>query len=387
MDKIKLHDLKRVSDHIQEDLNKAYMDCMNEAKYLRGPQVRKFEEEWIEFTGTEECATLTSGTDALHTAGMIANIMPADEVIMPAHTFISTAEAFVNLGATLRYVDAKVSDYGIDEDKIEEQITSKTKAIVWTDVNGQTPDIDKIVAIAKKHNLTTIDDAAMAHGATYKKRMTGTNADITAFSFGPVKPLGAIGGAGAVTGSQEVCRRAREIRNHGRSVGLVDGSFCADLSRIPRAQRDSIGEHIGWNRNIHSLQAGFLSAKLPYLNELNEMKRQHAFRYNEHLKDVVQHIPEELTDRRHVYHLYSILSNRREELREYLNDVNVESLIHWKIPVNEYPFLTQVNSKTEYPYIAKQISEQTLSLPCHPFLREDEQDYIIEHVRKFYENN
>ena len=166
MDKIKLHDLKRVSEHIQEDLNKAYMDCMNEAKYLRGPQVRKFEEEWIEFTGAEECATLTSGTDALHTAGMIANIMPADEVIMPAHTFISTAEAFVNLGAILKYVDAKVSDYGIDEDKIEEQITSKTKAIVWTDVNGQTPDIDKIVAIAKKHNLTTIDDAAMAHGAT-----------------------------------------------------------------------------------------------------------------------------------------------------------------------------------------------------------------------------
>ena len=387
MDKIKLHDLKRVSDYIQEDLNNAYMDCMNEAKYLRGPQVRKFEEEWIKFTGTEECATLTSGTDALHTAGMIANIKPGDEVIMPAHTFVATAEAFVNLGAILKYVDAKVSDYGINEDKIEEQITSKTKAIVWTDINGQTPDVDKIVAVAKKHNITTIDDAAMAHGATYKKRMTGTNADITCFSFGPVKPLGAIGGAGAITGSQEVCRRAREIRNHGRSIGVVDGSYCADLSKIPRAQRDSIGEHIGWNRNIHSLQAGFLSAKLPYLNELNDMKRKHAFRYSEQLKDVVQHVPTELPDRYHVYHLYSILSSRREELREYLNDVNVESLIHWKIPINEYPFLTQIDSKSEYPYIAKQISEQILSLPCHPFLREDKQDYIIEHIKKFYDES
>lgn len=387
MDKIKLHDLKRVSDYIQEDLNNAYMDCMNEAKYLRGPQVRKFEEEWIEFTGTEECATLTSGTDALHTAGIIANINPGDEVIIPAHTFISTAEAFMNLGATLKYVDVKVSDYGINEDKIEEQITSKTKAIVWTDINGQTPDVDKIVAVAKKHNITTIDDAAMAHGATYKKRMTGTNADITCFSFGPVKPLGAIGGAGAITGSQEVCRRAREIRNHGRSIGVVDGSYCADLSKLPRTQRDSIGEHIGWNRNIHSLQAGFLSAKLPYLNELNDMKRKHAFRYSEQLKDVVQHVPTELPDRYHVYHLYSILSSRREELREYLNDVNVESLIHWKIPINEYPFLTQIDSKSEYPYIAKQISEQILSLPCHPFLREDEQDYIIEHIKKFYDES
>jgi dTDP-4-amino-4,6-dideoxygalactose transaminase len=372
MDKIKLHDLKRVNDYIQQDLNNAYMDCMNEARYLRGPQVRKFEEEWIKFTGAEECTTVTSGTDALHTAGMIANIKPGDEVIMPAHTFVATAEAFVNLGAILKYVDAKVSDYCIDEDKIEEQITNKTKAIVWTDVNGQTPNVDKIVAIAKKHNITTIDDAAMAHGATYKKRMAGTNADITAFSFGPVKPLGAIGGAGAVTGSEEVCRRAKEIRNHGRSVGVG---------------RDAIGKHIGWNRNIHTLQAGFLLAKLPYLNELNDMKRKHAFRYSEQLKDVVQHVPTELPDRYHVYHLYSILSNRRDELREYLNDVNIESLIHWKIPVNEYPFLTQVDSKSVYPYIAKQISEQTLSLPCHPFLHEDEQDYIIEHIKKFYDES
>ena len=382
MDKIKLHDLARITNYIEYDLRKAFDDVLNEAKYLRGPQVRKFEEEWIEFTGAEECATLTSGTDALHTAGMIANIMPADEVIMPAHTFISTAEAFVNLGATLRYVDAKVSDYGIDEDKIEEQITSKTKAIVWTDVNGQTPDIDKIVAIAKKHNITTIDDAAMAHGATYKKRMTGTNADITCFSFGPVKPLGAIGGAGAVTGSQEVCRRAREIRNHGRSVGLVDGSYCADLSKMPRDQRDSIGEHIGWNRNIHTLQAGFLLAKLPYLNELNEMKRNHAFKYNKHLKDVVQHIPEEQTNRHHVYHLYSILTNRRVELKDYLTKKNIESLIHWRIPVNEYPFLTLIDD-TPIP-IAKQIAEQTLTLPCHPFLSENEQDYIIDSILDFY---
>ena len=383
MEKIKLHDLARITNYIEYDLRKAFDEVLNEAKYLRGPQVRKFEEAWIEYTGAEECATVTSGTDALHTAAMIANVGPGDEVIVPAHTFISTAEAFVNLGATLKYVDSKISDYGINEDSIEEQITDKTKAIVWTDVNGQTPDVDKIVEVAKKHNITTIDDAAMAHGATYKKRKTGTNADITVFSFGPVKPLGAIGGAGAITGSQEICRRGREIRNHGRSVGLVDGSYCADLSKMPRDQRDSVGKHIGWNRNIHTLQAGFLLAKLPYLNELNDMKRQHAFRYSEQLKDVVQHVPTELPDRYHVYHLYSILSNRRDELREYLNDVNVESLIHWKIPVNEYPFLTQIDSKS-VP-IAKQITQQTLSLPCHPFLQEDEQDYIIEHVRKFYE--
>ena len=382
MERIKLHDVGRVTNYIEYDIRKAFDDVLKEEKYLRGSHVRKFEEQWMKYTGAEECATVTNGTDALHTAGMVANIKPGDEVIVPAHTYISTAEAFMNLGAKLKYVDAKISDYCVDEDKIEKQITNKTKAIVWTDINGQTPDVDKIVKVAKKHKITTIDDAAMAHGATYKKRRAGINADITCFSFGPVKPLGAIGGGGAITGSQEVCRRAREIRNHGFSIGLLDGSYCADLSKLPRDKRNLIGEHIGWNRNIHSLQAGFLLAKLPYLNELTEMNRKHASRYNEHLKGIVEHIPEEQTDRFHVYHLYSILTNRRNDLKTYLAKKNIQSLIHWKIPVNEYPFLTPID-KTPIP-VAKQIAQQTLSLPCHPFLRENEQDYIIDSILNFY---
>jgi dTDP-4-amino-4,6-dideoxygalactose transaminase len=377
MERIKLHDLSRVSSHIQKDLDRAYRECMEQAQYLRGPQVRKFEEAWMKYTGVEDCAAVTSGTDALHTAGMIADIGPGDEVILCAHTFVATGEAFVNLGAELRYVDAKTSDYCIDEQSIKHQITKKTKAIVWTDVNGQTPDVDAITKVASEHGITTIDDASMAHGATYNGRMAGTHADITAFSFGPVKPLGAIGGAGAITGSVEVCDRAREIRNHGRPTPI------ADQGAIPRSQRDSVGDRIGWNRNMHSLQAGFLLAKLPYLDELNDMKRNHAFRYNSLLSDVVEHVPEEQPGRHHVYHLYSLLSEHRDRLRVYLDQAGIESLVHWKIPINEYPFLTQTH--VDKVPISKQISLQTLSLPCHPFLKEDEQDYIIEHVRRFYE--
>ena len=378
MEKIKLHDLKRISDHIKKDLDKAYQNCIEESIYLRGPQVRQFEEKWIQYTGAEDCATLTSGTDALHTAGMIANIQPGDEVILPAHTFVATAEAFMNLGATLRYVDCKIADYGIEEYAIDEKITAKTKAIVWTDVNGQTPDVDIIKMIAKRHNIMTICDAAASHGSKYKNKMSGTLADITAFSFGPVKPLGAIGGAGAVTGSKEVCRRAREIRNHGRTV-LSDK---ANQGAVPREQRDSVGNKIGWNRNMHTIQAGFLLAKLPYLDELNDMKRQHAFRYNKLLGDIVEHVPEECENRYHVYHLYSILSSHREELRKHLHNSSIESLIHWKIPVNQHPFFTQY-SKSLLP-ISNQIAEQTLSLPCSPFLKRDEQDYICDKIMEFY---
>ena len=367
MEKIKIHDLKRVSDYIQQDLNKAYMNVLNEACYLRGSAVEEFEKQWSEYTGAEDCCALTSGTDAIHTAAMITGVGSGDDVIIPAHGFIATIEPFLHTGATIRYVDSKVSDYNIDEDNIEEQITDKTKVIVWTDVNGQTPDIDKITAIAKKHNLITVEDAAPASGAMYKNKRTGTLADITAFSFGPVKPLGAIGGSGGITGSKDICDKAREIRNHGRGKGTGRDGFIS----------------LGWNRNPHTIQMAFLLAKLPYLNELNNMKRKHAFRYNEQLKDIVKHIPQEQTDRYHPYHLYSVLVDKRDELKQYLADVNVESLIHWQVGLHEYSFTT--DAIIELPN-TKQITSQTLTLPCSPFLREDEQDYIIEHIKKFYED-
>ena len=238
MDRIKLHDLKRVSSYIQKDLDKAYKDTIQESCYLRGSAVQEFEKQWTEYTGAEDCCALTSGTDALHTAAMLTGVGPGDEVIMPAHGFIASIGPWLHTGATIKYVDCKVSDYCIDEDKIEAQITDKTKVILWIDINGQTPDVDKIVAIAKKHNLTTIEDAAPSAGASYKNRKVGTLADITCFSFGPVKPLGAIGGAGGITGSKTICDQARQIRNHGRTGrdGLFAGVGMLVLHTLAPAQ-------------------------------------------------------------------------------------------------------------------------------------------------------
>ena len=213
MDRIRLHDLKRVSSYIQKELDKAYKDTIQESCYLRGSAVQEFEKQWTEYTGAEDCCALTSGTDALHTAAMLTGVGPGDEVIMPAHGFIASIGPWLHTGATIKYVDCKVSDYCIDEDKIEAQITDKTKVILWIDINGQTPDVDRILVIAKKHNLTTVEDAAPSAGASYKNRKVGTLADITCFSFGPVKPLGAIGGAGGITGSKTICDQARQIRD------------------------------------------------------------------------------------------------------------------------------------------------------------------------------
>ena len=367
MNKIKLHDLKRISTHIQKDLDKAYHDVMDEANYLRGASVANLEQAWADYSGAEDCCAMTSGSDALHTAAMLCNIKPGDEIVCCSHSYIATVEGFLHEGAEVKWVDSKISDYCIDEDKIEEQITNKTKAIVWTDINGQGPDIDKIVSIAKKHNLLTVKDAAPSAGSMYKGKRIGHKdhqIDITCFSFGPVKNFGAIGGAGAITGSKEMCDEARQIKNHGRDKNHTR----YDHTRA------------GWNRNIHTLQAAFLLAKLPYLDELNERRREHAKIYNTRLSNVVNHVPEEQINQHHTYHLYSVLVNDRPSVTKYLQENNIEALSHWPKGLHEYSHTPQGINLTN----TETITTQTMSLPCSPFLTEQERDYVIDTMHKYY---
>lgn len=367
MDKIKLHDLKRISSHIQTDLDNAYKAVMDEGNYLRGASVGKLEEAWAEYTGAEDCCSMTSCSDALHTAAMITGVGPGDEVVCCSHSYIATVEGFLHQGADVKWVDSKISDYCIDEDKIEEQITSKTKVLVWTDINGQSPDIDKIVAIAKKHNLWTVKDAAPSAGSMYKGKRIGHkdhNIDITCFSFGPVKNFGAIGGAGAITGSKQICDEARQIKNHGR-----DKNHTRYDHTMP-----------GWNRNIHTLQAAFLLAKLPYLDELNDRRREHAIVYNSALSNYVNHVPTELNDRYHTFHLYSVLVDDRADMSKWLQGQNIEALSHWPKGLHDYSHTPNATDKLINTDI---ITSQTMSLPCSPFLTEQERSYVIEKVQEY----
>jgi UDP-2-acetamido-2-deoxy-ribo-hexuluronate aminotransferase len=369
MDRIRLHDLKRISTHIQKDLDRAYRDVMDEANYLRGTSVGRLEQAWAEYTGAEDCCAMTSGSDALHTAAMLVGIKPGDEIICCSHSYIATVEGFLHEGADVKWVDSKISDYCIDEAQIEQQITDKTKAIVWTDINGQSPDIDRIVAIARKHKLWTVKDAAPSAGSRYKGKLIGHKdhgIDITCFSFGPVKNFGAIGGAGAITGSKEICDEARQIKNHGRDKNHTR----YDHTRA------------GWNRNIHTLQAAFLLAKLPYLDELNERRRQHAMVYNKRLSNAVNHVPVEQPDQHHTYHLYSVLVTDRKSMGDYLQEHNIEALSHWPKGLHDY---THTPNSPNRLVNTDTITSQTLSLPCSPFLTESERDYVIDHVHRFHE--
>jgi dTDP-4-amino-4,6-dideoxygalactose transaminase len=369
MDKIKLHDLGRISSYIKKDLDRAYDEVLNEANYLRGSHVSKLEQAWIDYTGAEDCCSITSGSDSLHTAAMIVGVKPGDEVVCCSHSYIATVEGFLHEGATVKWVDSKLTDYCIDEDKIEEQITSKTKALVWTDINGQGPDLDKIVAIAKKHNLWTVKDAAPSAGSRYKEKPVGHRdhgIDITCFSFGPVKNFGAIGGAGAITGNKDICDEARQIKNHGRDKNHTK----YDHTRA------------GWNRNLHTLQASFLLAKLPYLDELNDKRREHAQIYNCALADVVDTVPLEQNNQHHTYHLYSVLVDDRDRISKELQQKGIEALAHWPRGLHDYSHTPNAEKKL---INTDKITSHTLSLPCSPFLTAQERQHVIDSVIKLHE--
>ena len=363
---IKLHNLARISEHIKKDLDKAFQSTLDESCYLRGSSVKDFETKWAQYTGSDDCCALTSGTDALHTAAMITGVGPGDEVLMAAHGFIATIEPFLHTGASIRYVDSKISDYCIDEDQIEKHINNKTKVIVWADINGQTPDVDKITALARKHKLWTVEDAAPSAGASYKGKKTGCLADITCFSFGPVKNFGAIGGAGAITGNKDICDEARQIKNHGRDKNHTK----YDHTRA------------GWNRNLHTLQASFLLAKLPYLDELNDKRREHAHIYNRALADVVDTVPLEQNNQHHTYHLYSVLVDDRDRLSKELQQKGIEALAHWPRGLHDYNHTPNAEKKL---INTDKITSHTLSLPCSPFLTPQERQYVIDSVIKLHE--
>ena len=216
--------------------------------------------------------------------------------------------------------------------------------------------------------MWTVKDAAPSAGSRYKGKMIGHKdhgIDITCFSFGPVKNFGAIGGAGAITGSKEICDDARQIKNHGRDKNHTR----YDHTRA------------GWNRNIHTLQAAFLLAKLPYLDELNDMRRQHAEVYNNRLSNIVNHVPLEQKDQHHTFHLYSVLVDNRPAMSKYLQDHNVEALSHWPKGLHDYSHTPDSNIELTNTNI---ITSQTLSLPCSPFLTVDERNYVIDKVHEYY---
>lgn len=343
---------------------------LNQTRLTDGEQCRKFEEEFNKFTGAKYCLVVSSCMAALHLAYLTLEIKEGDEVIVPAFTFVSTAEVVALEKATPVFVDIDPKTYNLDPAKIEAKITDKTKAIIPVHLYGQSADMEKIMGIATKHNLKVIEDAAQAIGASHHEKKVCSIGDVGCLSFFPAKNLGAYGDAGAITTSDpRVAEWISKARNHGQPKKYTH-DFIGDSSRLD------------------NLQAAILNVKLKYIDQWNEARRQKADNYNQLLKDIEQITTPFVEDFNiPVYQQYTIrVSERRDELKEYLKDNDIPTAVHYPICLHLQPAFTYLNHKEGYLPESEKATREILCLPIYPELPESDQQLIADKIKQFFQN-
>ncbi|WP_445495601.1 DegT/DnrJ/EryC1/StrS family aminotransferase [Photorhabdus sp. SF281] len=334
---------RRIKDKIDANIQKV----LTHGKYILGPEVAELEEKLMAYTGAKYCITCANGTDALQIALMAIGLKPGDEVITPGFTYIATAETVALLGGIPVYVDVKPTTYNLDPALLEAAITPKTKAIIPVSLFGQCADFDEINAIAEKHNLTVIEDAAQSFGATYKGKSSCNLTTISCTSFFPSKPLGCYGDGGAIfTHDEELAKIIRQIARHGQ---------------------DRRYHHIrvGINSRLDTLQAAILLPKLDIFEEEMALRQTVATNYNQALNNIgIMTTPYIEPHNLSAYAQYTIRVKNRDELQRKLKEQGIPTAIHYPIPLNKQP---AVASNHILP-IGDEIAQEVISLPMHPYL-------------------
>lgn len=347
---VPLIDLQTQYRSIQTEIDNAIRGVLNEASFIGGYHVQQFEEAFAEFSGAKRCVGCANGTDAIELALKACGVGPGDEVLVPANTWISSAEAATNIGARPVFVDCDPKRYTIDVSAIEKHITPRTRAIIPVHLYGLPADMDPILAIARQYGLFVIEDCAQAHAAEYRGRPVGTMGHCGTFSFFPGKNLGAYGDAGGViTNDDELATQIRLFANHGR------------LSKFDHACE-------GRNSRLDALQAAILSVKLPYLSKWTEARRVHAETYTRLLTQAGVVVPTVPADVRHVYHLYVVQVAARNECRRILEEGGVSTGIHYPyaLPYTQ-AYANRGHTPDDYP-VAHSLMSRILSLPIYPEL-------------------
>ena len=359
--KIPFNNLYSQYEELQNEIDESIKTIIKNSDFLTGKTTEEFEKAICEYTGAEDCAATSSGSDSLICALKALNIGPGDQVMTVGHTFIATTEAIVNVGATPVFVDID-KFYHLDVSQLK--ITDNLKAILFVDLYGQTPDIDKIKNFANKFNLKVIEDAAQSFGSSYKGNKVGSLVDLTCFSFNPLKNLGAMGDAGAVTGKRKYVERVKAIRNHGRSKN-----------------NNTI---TGYNFRIDNIQASILNIKLKKVDEWIKQKRHICQIYSNELSNIVK-CPKENEWSYHTYYVYVIETpeGTRNDLKKYLEKQNIETKIHYE---NSTHLLPYINNKTNLPN-TEYTTSNILSLPNYYDLPEHWQQHIIKSIKDFYKKS
>ncbi len=359
--------LKLQYKNLKPEIDKAIGPVLDNAQYILGPAVAEFEKSFADFLGVKHVIGVSSGTDALYLVLRALGIGAGDEVIIPPNTFIATAEAISMAGANPVFVDIEEKTFNIDINKIEEKITSKTKAIMPVHLCGQAVEMDEIMKLAKKYNLAVVEDACQAHGSEYKRKKLGTIGEAGCFSFYPGKNLGAFGEAGAVsTNNSELAEKIKILRDHGQSK-----KYYHDV--------------IGGNFRMAGIQGAVLNVKLEHLSEWNELRRSHAKMYESLLKGVSGIIlPQEPKHSKGNYHLYIIQAQKRDELQKYLFDNGIATGIHYPVPIHLQKAYGYLGLEEGSFSVSEKLAKEILSLPMYPELTKEQLEYVCEKVKEFY---
>jgi dTDP-4-amino-4,6-dideoxygalactose transaminase len=361
---VPLLDLHAQHASIQAQLDQAIARVLAHGKFVQGPEVAAFEDAFATYCGVRYCIGTSNGTTAIELVLRAAGIGPGDEVVTTPMTFIATVEPILLVGARPVLVDVDPATALIQADAVEAAITQRTAAIAPVHVYGQPVDLDAFRTLADRHKLFLLEDAAQAHGASWRGRRTGSVGDAATFSFFPGKNLGALGDAGAVTTDDEaLAAQIRKLRDHGR---------------IDKYSHDVVGT----NARLDTLQAAVLAAKLPHLDEWNEARRRHAAEYDRAFatREGVQPI-RVLDDALAVYHQYVVRLTDREEARALLWERGIASGVHYPIPLHRQPVLADMMDG-DYPD-ADALAEEVLSLPIFPELSAEQRESVVSTLAEF----
>jgi len=351
-------DLRETYLEIGDELDAAYRRVMDSGWYILGAEVDAFEQEFADYCGTKHCVGVGNGLEALQLILHSYGVGPDDEVIVPSNTYIATWLAVSNAGATVIPVEPDPGTYNLDPQRIEEAITSKTRAILPVHLYGQPADMDPINDIARRHGLKVIEDAAQAHGAKYRERRAGSLSDAAGWSFYPTKNLGGYGDAGAVTtDDDDLAARIRLLRNYGSKSKYYN-------------------DEQGINSRLDELQAALLRVRLKHLDEWNGRRQRIAAKYLEELQGCELTLPSVLEGAVPVWHLFVIRSERRDELQRYLKENGVQTLVHYPVPPHLQSAYRDVELKGAFP-ISERIHREVLSLPIGPHLSEECTNRVI----------
>lgn len=393
--KVNFFDVKRQYDLIKDEINNRIIEIVESGAYVNGPAVKDLERDLAKYLNAKHVITVGNGTDALEIALKSIDIKPGDEVITTPFSFFATSEAIAIVGATPVFVDIDESNLTIDVKRIEEKITSKTKAILPVHIFGAAANMDEIMQLAKKYKLHVIEDAAQAIGTKYHGKMAGVLGDIACFSFYPTKNLGCYGDGGMiVTNDDKLASIVKALKVHGAGK---DGCLARELltgikEEINNNEQVSdlydpykyYNYLIGYNSRLDSIQAGILDIKLKHLEEYNNRRREIAKKYNQGLMHINE-ISIPLYNEENSYHQFVILTSQKEALIKYMNDNGVGCANFYPVPLHLQKAFDYLNYHEGDLKIAEKICKQTVCLPIFPELTEKEINYVIEKVKEFFE--